>query len=77
MSVKDPNTLALPDTLEIEELVAFYSNSLMRLKEACQRINDPELRQVYTKRIQDLELDISELIHLTILCLYNQVDKHL
>lgn len=75
MSVKDPKTLPLPETLQIEELVAFHSNSLMKLKEAGKKINDADLRQIYTKNIRDLELTLSELIHFSILYLYNQVDK--
>jgi spore coat protein F len=77
MSVKDPKTLALHDTLEFEELLVFQSNGLMKLKEASKKINDAKLRKLYTESIQDLELNISELIHFTTLYLYVQTNKSL
>jgi spore coat protein F len=70
MSVKDPKTLAWHETLEMDELVAFQSNGLMKLKMAIEKINDPDLKEIYIKNIQELELNISELIHFTIFYLY-------
>jgi hypothetical protein len=49
----------------------------MKLKEASKKIEDAKLRELYTESIQDLELNISELIHFTTLYLYAQTNKSL
>src|SRR4051812_33464060 len=62
MSTENRNTLAWHETLEIHELVASQSNGLMKLKMAIGKINDPNLKPLYRKSIQDMELNIRELL---------------
>lgn len=62
MSTEDRNTLAWHETLEIHELVASQANGLMKLKMGVGKINDPDLKNLYRRGIQDLETNIRELI---------------
>ncbi|MGM0903211.1 MAG: spore coat protein [Bacillota bacterium] len=62
MYVRESNTLAWHETLEIHELVAFQSIGLMKLKLSFRKITDPELRGIYEKSIQGLEMNLNELV---------------
>ncbi|MBA4494792.1 spore coat protein [Paenactinomyces guangxiensis] len=54
--------LAWHETLELHELVAFQSSSLIQLKRTIRSIEDPELRSIYRQSIRTLEKNISELL---------------
>jgi spore coat protein F len=62
MSTEERDTLAWHETLEIHELTAFQAIGLIKLKKAFRKINDPELRGIYEKTIQGLEMNIKELV---------------
>ncbi|KKK38484.1 spore coat protein [Mesobacillus campisalis] len=62
MSLREPNTLAWHETLEIHELVAFQSVGLMKLKMSYRKIADVELRGIYESTIQGLTQNINELV---------------
>lgn len=53
--------LAPHETLELHELVALKSNTLIKQKEVVTMIKDPELRNLYLRSIAVLERDIREL----------------
>ncbi|RYL90309.1 spore coat protein [Sporolactobacillus sp. THM19-2] len=54
--------LAWHETLDMHELVAFQSISLMRLKFASPMVHDPELKQIYTKAIDGISNNLRELL---------------
>ncbi|PWW20772.1 spore coat protein F [Cytobacillus oceanisediminis] len=54
--------LAWHETLEIHELVAFQAIGLMKLKKGLKEIQDQELRQIYLKTIQGLDMNLRELL---------------
>ncbi|HAQ06906.1 MAG TPA: spore coat protein [Bacillus bacterium] len=62
MTTNNPQTLAWHETLEIHELVAFQAIGLMKLKKGLKDIQDPELRKIYTKAIQGLDMNLRELL---------------
>ncbi|OLS37835.1 spore coat protein [Bacillus sp. MRMR6] len=62
MEIQDRKTLAWHETLELHELVAFQSNSLMKLKMAFKNLPDQELKEIYRKTINDLEGNLRELL---------------
>jgi spore coat protein F len=62
MSLREQNTLAWHETLEIHELVAFQSIGLMKLKMSFRKIADAELRGIYESTIQGLTQNINELV---------------
>lgn len=55
-------TLAWHETLEIHELVAFQSISLMKLKMAYRKVPDRDLQVIYQRAIKDLEKNVNELM---------------
>jgi spore coat protein F len=54
--------LAWHETMEIHELVAFQSNSLMDLKMNISNIKDPALRGLYADAIKGIEQNLKELL---------------
>ncbi|MFC7392188.1 spore coat protein [Scopulibacillus cellulosilyticus] len=54
--------LAFHETLEIHELVAFQSVSLMRFKHAAPEVKDRMLQALYFQTIKDLEQNIVDLL---------------
>lgn len=56
------DTLAYHETLELHELVALQSNSLMRLKKSVGDIKDQELKNLYLANIKVLEKNLRELM---------------
>lgn len=62
MVIEERKTLAWHETLEIHELVAAQSNGLMKLKMSISKIKDHELKNVYKKTIEDMELNVKELL---------------
>ncbi|WP_156288575.1 spore coat protein [Oceanobacillus salinisoli] len=57
-----PKHLAWHETLEIHELVAFQSVSLMKLKQFIGDIRDSELRALYEHTIRGVETNLRELL---------------
>ncbi|MBT2637476.1 spore coat protein [Bacillus sp. ISL-39] len=55
-------TLAWHETLEIHELVAFQAIGLMKLKNGMKEVQDQQLRDIYMKSIQGLEMNLRELL---------------
>jgi spore coat protein F len=60
--MRENETLAWHETLELHELVAFQSVGLMKLKEAKKEIKDPQLLNLYNFSIQSLENHLRELL---------------
>lgn len=54
--------LAWHETMELHELVAFQSNSLIELKKACQEVTDPELKELYKHTIEKVGKNLCELL---------------
>ena len=63
MTIEDrQKTLAWHETLEVHELTAFQSIGLMKLKMSYRKVTDAELKTIYQRAIQDLELNLRELM---------------
>ena len=54
--------LAPHETLELHELLAFQSNTLIRQKKTVKKITDPGLRRLYIQSIEGLQMNIAEIV---------------
>lgn len=54
--------LAWHETLELHEIVAAQSNTLMQLKKSVHKIQDPRLRDLYQHAISGIEKDLKQLV---------------
>ena len=59
---KSMHRLAWHETLELHELTAFQSNTLIQLKKTIGKIADPELKHLYHKAIKGIENNLRELL---------------
>lgn len=59
---EERRTLAWHETLEMHELTAFQSVSLMKTKMGLKRVTDPQLRGIYQHTIRELEENLTELL---------------
>jgi spore coat protein F len=54
--------LAWHETLELHEIVAFQTNSLIQFKKAIRKVSDPELKNLYEETIEGIEANLHELL---------------